>query len=126
MAIRALVQRFHLGSWCFRLTVIEIVETPPSGICIALGIFHRHIGAVERSGEKAPPRWLGSRTVGVLPRQRELQLLEHDCPFGEFIRLLVYLIGGWLDVDVVILRETGVAVVQRVVSEWRSYVHPFV
>src|SRR5262249_9172852 len=29
MAIRAFVQRFHLGSWCFRLTVIEIVETPP-------------------------------------------------------------------------------------------------
>src|SRR5262245_36442942 len=32
MAIRAFVQRFHLGSWRFRLMMIEIVETPPSYI----------------------------------------------------------------------------------------------
>src|SRR5262249_6359437 len=51
MAIGAIVQCLHLGRWCFRLTVIEIVETPPSGVGIALGIFDGHIGTVERSGE---------------------------------------------------------------------------
>ena len=35
---------------------------------------------------------LGSRTVGVLPRQRELQLLEQDYPFGKFVRPFVYLV----------------------------------
>jgi hypothetical protein len=126
MTIRAFVLGFHLGSWCLWLMMIEIVEPPPSGIGIALGVLDGHIGAIEGPGEIAPPRRLGSRTIGVLARQRELQLLEHDCPFGKCIRLLVYLVGAWLDVDVVILREPGVAVIKRVGSEWRSDVHPFV
>jgi hypothetical protein len=31
--------------------MIEIVVPPPSGIGIALGIFHGHIGAVPRPGK---------------------------------------------------------------------------
>jgi len=54
--------------------MIEIVVAPPSGIGIALRILDRHIGAIEGSGEIAPPRRLGSRTVCVLRRQRKLQL----------------------------------------------------
>src|SRR5215510_5786861 len=74
----AFVQRFRFGSRSLWLMMIEIVVAPPSGIGIALGILDGHVGAIERSGEIAPPRRLGSRTVGVLPRQRELQLLEQD------------------------------------------------
>src|SRR5262249_50756491 len=58
------------------LMMIKIVVPPPAGIGIALGILDGRIAAIERSGEIAPPRRLGSRTVGVLPRQRELQVLE--------------------------------------------------
>src|SRR5580704_8696985 len=126
MAVSALAYGFHFGSWCLWLMMIEIVVAPPIGIGIALGILDGYIRAVERSGEIAPPRRLGSRTVGVLPWQRELQLLEKDRPFGEFVRLLVYLVGARLDVDVVILREAGLAVVKRVGSERRSQVDPFV
>src|SRR5262249_20147544 len=113
------------GSRCFRLMVIEIVETPPAGIGMALGILHGHIGAVETSGEIAPPRRLGSRTVGILSRQRQLQLLEQYCPFGEFMRLLEYLVGARLDVDVVILGEAALTAIERIGSERRSDVYPF-
>src|SRR4029077_12412672 len=126
MAIGAFLHLFHFGSWSFWLKVIEVVVTPPSRIGIALGILDGDIGAIERPGEIAPPRRLCSRTIAVLSRQRELQLLEKDCSFGELIRLLVYLVGPWLDVNVVILRETGLATIERVRSEWRPDVHPFV
>src|SRR5580704_10150942 len=86
----AFLDRSHFGSWSFWLMMIEIVVAPPSGIRIALGILDGHIGAIIRSGEIALARRLASRTVGVLSRQRELQLLEHDCLFGKFIRLLEY------------------------------------
>src|SRR5215470_16990366 len=92
VAKRAFLLRSHFGSWSFWLMMIEIVVPPSAGIGIALGILDGRIAAIERSGEIAPPRRLGSRTVGVLPRQRELQLLEHDCPFGKCKRLLVYLV----------------------------------
>src|SRR6516165_10214454 len=92
MAKRAFLLRSHFGSWSFWLMMIEIVVPPSAGIGIALGILDGRIAAIERSGEIAPPRRFGSRTVGVLPRQRELQLLEQDCPFGKCKRLLVYLV----------------------------------
>ena len=72
--------------------VIEVVVAPPSGIGIALGIFHGYVGAVKRSGEVAPTRRLGSRTIRVLAWQGELKLLEEDRAFGKCIRLLVYLV----------------------------------
>ena len=72
--------------------MIEIEVAPAAGSGKALGILDRHVGAVETSGELAPPRRLGARTIGALARQRELQLLEQDRPFGEFIRLLEYLV----------------------------------
>src|SRR5262245_64776585 len=100
--------------------MIEIVVAPPVGIGIALGILDGHVGAIERSGEIAPPRRLGSRTVGILPRQRELQLLEQDCPFGKCISLLVYLVRARFDVDVVILWETGLTAIKRVGRERRD------
>src|SRR5262245_62304356 len=104
--------------------MIEIVVAPPSGIGIALGILDGHVGAIERSGEIAPPRRLGSRTVGVLPRQRELQLLEQDCPFGKCKRLLVYLVCGLLHEEDKKLPETSLAALKRVGSERRSDGHP--
>ena len=72
--------------------MIEIEVAPAARSGKALSILDGHIGAIEGSGEIAPPRWLGPRAVGVLPRQRELQLLENDCPFGEFMRLLEYFV----------------------------------
>ena len=72
--------------------MVEIVVSPGASIGIALGILDGHIGAIPRSGKIARPRGLGSRTVGVLRRQRELQLLEEDCPLGKCLRLLVFLI----------------------------------
>src|SRR5262245_12288980 len=92
MAIGAFLQLFHFGSWSFWLMVIEIVVAPSSGIGIALGILDRHIGTIEGSGEIAPARRLGSRTIGVLRRQRKLQFLEQGCPLRKFIRPLVYLV----------------------------------
>ena len=72
--------------------MIEIVEPPPTGIGVALGIFDGHIGAIPRSGEIAPPRRLGARTVGVLRwRQRELQFLEKDRPFGKLHLSCLYI-----------------------------------
>ena len=87
--------------------MIEIVVAPPVGSGIALGILDRHICAVEWAREIAAPRRLDARTVVVLLRQRELQLLEQDGPFGKLVRLLVDRVGAWLDVDVVIFREAG-------------------
>src|SRR5215510_9519118 len=78
MAIGAVVPRFRFRGRSLWLIVIEIVEPPPISISVALGILDSHIGAIERPGEIAAPRKLGPWTVGVLPRQRELQLLEHD------------------------------------------------
>jgi len=40
-------------------------------------------------------------------------------------RLLEYLVGAGLDVDVVILREAGLAAIERIGSERRSDVYPF-
>src|SRR5262249_13836017 len=123
MAERTLALRLRFGSWSLWLMMIEIVVAPPSGIGIALGILDRHIGAIELSGKIAAPRKLGSRTVAVLSRQRELQLLEQDCPFGKLIGLLVDLVGARFDVDVVILREPGLAAIERIRSERRSDVY---
>src|SRR6516164_9536714 len=120
--------------------MIEIVVAPPVGSGIALGILDRHICAVEWAREIAAPRRLDARTVVVLLRQRELQLLEQDGPFGKLVRLLVDRVGAWLDVDVVIFREAGarlgrvrvkrfgasLATIKRNWTERRSEVHPFV
>src|SRR5262245_10475015 len=114
------------GGRSFWLMMIEIEVAPAARSGKALGILDGHIRAVESAGEIAPPRRLGSRAVAVLSWQRELQLLEQDCPFGELIGLLEYLVGARLDVDVVILREPGLAAIERVGSERRSDVHPFV
>src|SRR5262249_16092592 len=126
MAKRAFLLRSHFGSWSFWLMMIEIVVPPSAGVGIALGILDGRIAAIERSGEIAPPRRLGSRTVGVLPRQRELQVLEHDCPFGKCKRLLVYFVWAGLHLDVLKFREPSLPAIKRVGSEWRSDVHPLV
>src|SRR5215831_13272544 len=117
--------------------MIKIVVTPPMGTGIALGILDRYIRAIVWARKIAAPRGLDARTVVVLPRQRELQFFEHDCPFGEFVRLLVDLVGARLDVDVVIFRESGarlrwvrffgasLATIKRNWSKRRSDVHPF-
>src|SRR5262245_41758925 len=76
MTVGALAYWFHAGSGCLRLMMIEVVVPPTIGLGITLGILDGHISAVERSREIAPSRRLGSRTVGVLSGQRELQLLE--------------------------------------------------
>ena len=55
-----------------------------------------------------------------------MQFLEKDRPFGEFVGLLVNLVGARLDVDVVILRETRHPAIKRIGSERRSQVDPFV
>src|SRR6516225_12441163 len=80
------------GGRSFWLMMIEIEVAPAARSGKALGILDRHVGVVETPGEIAPPRRLRARTIGVLARQRELQLLEQDRPFGEFIRLLEYLV----------------------------------
>src|SRR5215472_10771776 len=97
----------HFGGRSFWLMMIEIVVAPPVGSGIALGILDRHICAIEWAREIAAPRSLDARTVVVLLRQRELELLEQDGPFGKLVRLLVDRVGAWLDVDVVIFREAG-------------------
>ena len=106
--------------------MIEIEVAPAARSGKALGILDGHIGAIELSAEKTAPGRLGARTIGKLCWQCELQFLEQDCPFGEFIRLLEYLVLARLDVDVVILREAGLAAIKRIGSERRSDVYPFV
>src|SRR5262245_47443596 len=56
MAIRAFVLRFCLGGRGLWLMMIEIVEPPPTGIGVALGILDGHIRAVKRPGKIALPR----------------------------------------------------------------------
>src|SRR5262249_40635376 len=92
MAKGALRLRFQLGSWSLRLVMIEVVVTPTSAIGIALRVLDRHIGTIPRPGEIASSRRLHSRAVGVLRRQRKLQLLEKDRPFRKYVRLLVLLV----------------------------------
>src|SRR5215467_15809299 len=82
----------HFRSWSFWLMMIEVEVSPLSGVGIALAILDRHVGAVEGSGEIAAPRKLGARTILALSWQRELQLFEKNCSFGEFIRPLVDLV----------------------------------
>jgi hypothetical protein len=73
--------------------MIEIVEPPSTGVGVALGIFDGYVGAIPRSGEIAPPRRFGPRSVWVLRRrQRELQLFKENCPFRKNICLLVDLV----------------------------------
>src|ERR1700747_385060 len=72
----------------FWLMMIEIDVAPPSRIGKTSSILDRHIGAIESPGEKASPRNFGSRAIGILRRQRKLQLLENDCLFGELARPL--------------------------------------
>ena len=92
--------------------VIEVVVTPASCVGVALGILYRHIGAIPLSGKIAPARRLGLRTIGVFRRsQRELQLFEKNCPFGKDVRLLVFLVGARINVDIVIFREAGLTTV---------------
>lgn len=79
MAIRALVQGFHLRGWRFRLMVIEIEEAPPLGVRKTLGILDRHIGAIEGSGEIAP--LLAARSKQHHGRTR--------CPSGNSFVLLI-------------------------------------
>src|SRR5262245_38241544 len=74
VAIGAFLQLFHFGSCSFLLMMCDVVVAPLSGIDIELRILDRHIGDIEGSGEIAPPRRLGSRTVCVLRWQRKLQL----------------------------------------------------
>src|SRR5215469_8759359 len=57
--------------------------------------------------------------------QSELQLLKHDCSVGKLIRFLILLVCPRLDVNVVILRETSLATIERIGSQGRSNVHPF-
>src|SRR5262249_34454355 len=106
--------------------MIEVVVTPSSGVCIPLRILNSYIGAVPMPGEIASSRRLGTRTICVLCGQRELQFLEQNRPFGEYIRLLVYLVRARLDVNVMKLRETGFAAIESVGSQGRSDIHPFV
>src|SRR5262250_3731561 len=68
------------GGRSFWLMMIEIEVAPAARSGKALGILDSRIGAVETPGEIAPPRRLRARTIGVLARQRELQLLEQDRP----------------------------------------------
>src|SRR5262249_45010309 len=126
MAIGTLAHRFQFGSGCLWLLMIEIVEPPAIAFGITLGILDGNIGAIECSGEIAPPRRLRSRTIGILSLQRQLQLLEHDRPFRELTGLLEYLVGARLDVDVVILWEPCMAAIERVGSQRRSNIYPFV
>src|SRR5262249_23248396 len=93
--------------------MIEIEVAPAARSGKALGILDRHVGAVETPGEIAPPRRLRARTIGVLARQRELQLLEQDRPFGEFIRLLEYLVCRLLLEKIIILLNAGLPALSR-------------
>src|SRR6266436_3402757 len=126
MAVAALFLRLQFGSWSLRFMMVEIVVAPASGIGITLGILDGHVGSVKGPGEIAPPRRFHSGAIRFLPRQRELQLLEKNCPFGKHVRLLVNLVRTWLDIDIVKFRETGHAVIEGVGSERRSDVYPLV
>src|SRR5215467_4298343 len=111
MAVGAFLSWSHFRSWSFWLMMIEVVIPPLSGVGITLAILDRHVGAIEGSGEIAAPRKLGARTIVVLTRQRELQLLEKNCPFGEFVRPLVDLVCRLLLEKKKELRESGLATI---------------
>src|ERR1700756_2597243 len=70
----------------FWLMMIEIDVGPPSRIGKTSSILDGHIGAIESPGKKAPSGGLHTRTIGILRRQRKLQLLENDCLIGELVR----------------------------------------
>src|SRR5258705_3609321 len=78
MAVAAFVLGLQFGRRSLRLMVVEVVVTPAAGFGIALGVLHRHVPAVEGSGEVAPSRGLGPGSICILLRERELQLLEED------------------------------------------------
>src|ERR1700739_4568002 len=111
----------HRSLW---LMMIEIEISPSVGFGETLGILDRDIGAVERPGEVASSRWLGSGSVWVFARQCKLELLEEDRAFGKLTGLHVNLIRTRLDVDVVKFRKVGMAVIQRIRRKRRSEVHP--
>src|SRR5215470_15146765 len=110
MTEAAFVSRLLLGSRGFWLVMVEIEVSPVVRRRKALRILHAHISTVVGAGEIPSSRRLCLRTIGMFRgTQSELQLLKHDCSVGELIRFLILLVCQRLDVNVVILRETGLA-----------------
>ena len=73
----------------------------------------------------AAPRRLSPRSIRKLcGGQCKLQLLEHDRPIGKFARLLEYLVGTRLNVDIMIFRKSRLAAIKRVRRQRRSHKYP--
>jgi hypothetical protein len=72
--------------------VVEVEVAPSVGGGKTLGVLDGRVGAVKRSGEIAPARRFGSRTIGVFRRESQLQFLEKDRPFRKLTCLLVDLV----------------------------------
>src|ERR1700732_364944 len=125
MAKSAFLPWLHLGGRSLRLGMIEIEVSPPPGVGITLRVLDGHIRAIERPREIPSSRRLLSRAIRVFSGQRELQLLEHDCAFGKYFRLLVDLVCSRLHVDIVIFGEAGLAIVERIGGQRRSDINPF-
>ena len=105
--------------------MIEIEVAPSPRVGKALRVLDGHICAIERAREIPSSRRLLSRAIRVFPGQCELQLLEQDCAFGKYFRLLVYLVRSRFHVDIVIFREAGLAIVERIGGQRRSDINPF-
>src|ERR1700758_3932032 len=76
VAIGAFSLRLHLRHRSLWFMMIEVEISPSVRFGETLGILDRDIGSVERPGEVASSRRLGSRSVWVLAGQRKLKLLE--------------------------------------------------
>src|SRR5262245_39562278 len=122
-ALRLRPQRGRRG---LRLVMIEVVVAPAAaGLRVPLGILDGHVGAVELTREVAAARRFRTRTIGkLLEAEDSLQFLEEDRAFRKFTRLLVEFVGAWLDVDIVVFGEAGLAVVQGVGRQRRAHVYP--
>src|SRR5580698_9411753 len=105
--------------------VIEIEITPAAGFGVALTILDGHIGTIQGTGEITSSRGLGSRTIRILCRECELQLLEKHGSFRKYVCLLVYRVGARLDVNIVKLVRIRLPPIEGVWSKRRTHVYPF-
>src|SRR5690348_14573559 len=124
MAIGAFRLWSNCRCWSLRLVVMEIEISPSMRRSKSLRVLDGHVGTIESSGEIAPSRRLGPRTIRILLLLRQLQLLVEDRSFGKDARFLVNRKGSRLDIDIVELGEVGFTIIESVRGQRRTDIHP--
>src|SRR5215470_10528740 len=102
----------------------EVDKTPSIRCSESLAIFNRDIHAVVFAVEVSSAGWFRARAVGKGGIENARQLLNEDGTFGKGTNLEVRVQILFLDINVVIFGESGLAIVQAVGCQRRADEHP--